>query len=246
MKTGYQLQKVFLLISCVSLGGIHKGEAMAVHDASSFIRQAEILRQATEQVTKAAEQIQKLDDQLQQMKNQFEQGKKHYEAITGNKNFGEVHHRKELQQSLPREWQSLYQDTQRNLSAIQGLVDTVKSEENFNGPVEDMQKHIEGRMQQVAIVDKAVGLQAYQGLQERMEQVGNLMSEIKNTSDPKGIAELQARISIEQAYIQNEMTKLQLVGQLQRTEQQLIEQQKYQMSRRILNAQNTGMPQIRR
>jgi type IV secretion system protein VirB5 len=100
-------------------------------------------------------------------------------------------------------------------------------------------------MQQAAVVDKAVGLQAYQGVQERMKQVDNLMSEIKNTSDPKSIAELQARISIEQAYIQNETTKLQLVSQLQRSEQQLIESQKYQMSRRILNTQNTGMPQIK-
>jgi type IV secretion system protein VirB5 len=107
-----------------------------------------------------------------------------------------------------------------------------------------MQKHIEGRMKQVAIVDKAVGLQAYKGLQDRMEQVDNLMAEIKNTNDPKSIAELQARISIEQAYMQNEMTKLQLVSQLQRSEQQLIEQQKYRMSRRILNPENNKMPQI--
>jgi len=218
---------------------------MAVHDAANFGRQAEILMQTTEQVAKATEQIQKLDAQLQQMRDQFEQGKKHYEAVTGNKNFGEVHHKRELRQSLPQEWQGLYQAAQRNIAAIQGLMDTVKGEENFTGSVDDMQKHIEGRMQQVAVVDKAVGLQAYQGLQERMKQVDNLMTEIKNTPDPKSIAELQARIAIEQAYIQNEMTKLQLIGQLQRAEQQLIEQQKYQMSRRILNPKNTGMPQIR-
>jgi type IV secretion system protein VirB5 len=124
-------------------------------------------------------------------------------------------------------------------------VKTIKGEEQFSGSVDDMQKHIEVRMEQVAITDKAVGLQAYQGLQGRMKQVDNLMAEIKNTSDPKGISELQARIAIEQAYIQNEMTKLQLVGQLQRAEQQLIEHQKYQMSRRILNPKNTGMPQIK-
>lgn len=239
------MKKVFFLISFIFLGGIHRGEAMAVHDAANFGRQAEILMQTTEQVAKATEQIQKLDAQLQQMRDQFEQGKKHYEAVTGNKNFGEVHHKRELQQSLPQEWQGLYQAAQRNMAAIQGLMNTVKGEENFTGSIDDMQKHIEGRMQQVAVVDKAVGLQAYQGLQERMKQVDNLMGEIKNTPDPKSIAELQARIAIEQAYIQNEMTKLQLVGQLQRAEQQLIEQQKYQMSRRILNPKNTGMPQIR-
>ena len=239
------MKKVLFLISFTFLEGIHRAEAMAVHDAANFGKQAEILMQTTEQVAKATEQIQKLDEQIRQMQNQFEQGKKHYEAVTGNKGFGEKHHNTGLQQSLPQAWQGLYQAAQSNISALRGLINTVKGEEEFTGSIEDMQKHIEGRMQKVAVVDKAVGLQAYQGLQERMKQVDNLMGEIKNTPDPKSIAELQARIAIEQAYIQNEMTKLQLVGQLQRAEQQLIEQQKYQMSRRILNPKNTGMPQIR-
>ena len=226
------MKKVFFFISCVSLGGIHSGEAgQLVFDSQNLAQNLSILKQATEQVSKATEQINKLNDQLNQMKLQLEQGKQHYDSITGNRGFGEKHHNLELQQSLPQKWQGLYQETQRTMSALQGLVNTVKGEENFTGSVDDMQKHIEGRMQQVAVTDKAVGLQAYQGVQDRMKQVDNLMGEIKNTSDPKSIAELQARISIEQAYIQNEMTKLQLVGQLQRAEQQLIEQQKYQMSR---------------
>jgi len=247
MKMKYQPQKIVFIINCILLSVAYIGEAIAevVHDPWNFVRQAEILKQATEQVSKATEQIQKLDAQLKQMKDQFDQGKQHYDSITGNRGFGEKHHNVALQQSLPQEWQGLYQATQRSMSALQNLKDTVKGEENFTGSVDDMQKHIEGRMQQVAVTDKAVGLQAYQGVQDRMKQVDNLMGEIKSTNDPKSIAELQARISIEQAYIQNEMTKLQLVGQLQRAEQQLIEQQKYQMSRRILNPKNTGMPQIR-
>lgn len=238
------MNKTFFLTGCLFLGVVHRGEAMAVYDAASVAKQAEILLQVNEQISKATEQIQKLDAQLQQMRDQLEQGKKHYDAITGNKKFGEVHHNAALRQSLPQEWQGLYQGIQSSMSALQKLMDTVKGEEKFDGSVNGMQEHIEKRMQQVAITDKAVGLQAYQGLQGRMKQVDNLMAEIKNTSDPKGIAELQARIAIEQAYIQNEMTKLQLVGQLQRAEQQLIEHQKYQMSRR-LNPQNKGMPQIK-
>ena len=221
---------------------------MAVFDAASVAKQAEILLQVNEQIKQATEQINKLNDQLQQMKAQFDQGEKHYKALTGDKGFGEKHHDVGLQQSLPQKWQGLYQATQSGISALQGLMDTVKTvkgEEEFSGSVDDMQKHIEVRMEQVALVDKAVGLEAYQGLQGRMKQVDKLMAEIKNTSDPKGIAELQARISIEQAYIQNEMTKLQLVGQLQRAEQQLIEHQKYKMSRRILDTTNKGMPKIK-
>jgi type IV secretion system protein VirB5 len=235
MKT---MKKVFFLMICLFLGGIHRGEAMAVFDSQSLAQQIKSFEQVKEQIDKATEQIKKLDFQIKQMK-------KHYKAVTGNKGFGEKHHDVALQQSLPQEWQGLYQATQRSMSALQSLKDTVASEEKFTGSVDDMQTHIEARMEQVAVTDKAVGMQAYQGVQERMKQVDRLMGEIKKTSDPKSIAELQARISIEQAYIQNEMTKLQLVGQLKRAEQRLIDQQKYQMSRRILNPKNTGMPQIR-
>jgi len=239
------MKKVLSLIGCMFLAGIHKGEATTVHDPWSFARQAEILQQATEQIKKATEQIQRLDSQLQQMKQQYDQGKQHYESITGNRKFGEKHNDPALKQSFPSDWQGLYNATRSGMDALRNLEKTVSDEEKFTGSVDDMQKHIEVRMQQVAVTDKAVGLQAYQGLQERMKQVDKLMDEIKNTNDPKSISELQARISIEQAYIQNEMTKLQLVGQLQRAEQQLIDQQKYRMSRRILNPENTGMPQIK-
>ena len=238
------MKKVFFFIICAFPGLVHRGEAMAVFDAASVAKQAEILMQAAEQINKATEQIERLDSQIKQMENQLKQGKEHYDSITGNRNFGDKHNNKKLKKSLPEEWQGLYQATQNSISALKGLIDTVQGEEKLTGSIDDMQKHIEGRMQQVAIVDKAVGLQAYKGLQDRMKQVDNLMAEIKNTNDPKSIAELQARISIEQAYMQNEMTKLQLVSQLQRSEQQLIEQQKYRMSRRILNPENNKMPQI--
>lgn len=238
------MRKVFCLL-ILTLMSFQDANAMAVHDPTNFIRQAEILRQATEQVNKATEQIHKLDDQLRQMKETHEQGKRHYDALTGNKNFGEIHRNTQLQKFLPQEWQGLYQATQHHISALKGLMDTVRHEEKFTGSVENMQKHIEGRMERVAVTNKAVGLHAYQGLQERMKQVDHLMAAIKNTNDPKSIAELQARIAIEQAHIQNETAKLQLVSQLQGAEQQLIEQQKYQMSRRILDPKNTVMPGIR-
>lgn len=240
------MKNISFLIICVFLSGIHKGEAVTpVLDAASVAKQGEILLQVGKQINKAQDQIDRLNDQLKQMKEQYDQGKQHYDSITGNRGFGDKHNDVALQQSLPQDWQGLYQATQNSISALQKLKDTIKGEEKFTGSVDDMQKHIEVRMEQVAVTDKAVGMQAYEGVQKRMKQVDNLMSEIKHTNDPKSIAELQARISIEQTYIQNEMTKLQLVGQLQRAEQQLIEQQKYQMSRRILNPKNTGMPQIR-
>jgi len=242
------MKRILLLFGFLCLSQLQRSEAIGteiVHDPTNYARQAEILNHTMQQVSKATEQVQKLTEQIQQMKQQYDQAKQHYESITGYKNFGEVHHNSDIKKSLPQELKSLYQASQRSVSVLRGLIDTLTEEEKYTGSVADMQAHIEGRMEQANIIDKAVGLQAYEGAQARMERVEALMNEIKNTRDPKSIAELQARIAVEQAYIQNDMTKLQLVSQLQRSEQNLIEQQKYRMSRRILNSQNTGMPSIR-
>lgn len=63
--------------------------------------------------------------------------------------------------------------------------------------------------------------------------------------DQKAIAELAARISAEKAAIQNETTKLQMLSMLQDAEQKLIAVQKHEVSRKILDPDNTGMPVIK-
>ena len=71
------------------------------------------------------------------------------------------------------------------------------------------------------------------------------MGQINGTSDPKAIAELQARIQAEQAAINNEATKLQMIAMLQQAEQRLIDEQRTQLNRRILSGSNTGFPSLR-
>ena len=71
------------------------------------------------------------------------------------------------------------------------------------------------------------------------------MGQINGTSDPKAIDELQARIGAEQAAINNEATKLQMIAMLQQAEQRLIDEQRTQLNRRILSSSNTGFPSLR-
>src|SRR5690606_40657057 len=51
---------------------------------------------------------------------------------------------------------------------------------------------------------------AYDKAKSRIEQIDQLMAKIDQTPDPKAIAELQGRLTAEQALIQNEQTKLQM------------------------------------
>ncbi len=72
-------------------------------------------------------------------------------------------------------------------------------------------------------------MQAYQTELQELNQIESLMQQIDVTQDPKGIAELQARIQSESTAVGNEMTKLQLFKMLADTEDKLIAEQQSEL-----------------
>ncbi len=64
------------------------------------------------------------------------------------------------------------------------------------------------------------------------------MHQINATQDAKAVAEIQARIAVEQATIANEATKLQLVAMLEQAEERLQEEQREEVGA----ARRTGQP----
>ena len=62
------------------------------------------------------------------------------------------------------------------------------------------------------------------------------MYEINQTQDPKAIAELQGRIAVEQANIQNEQTKLQLYEMVAAAEEKVQAQRQREIQARTWNA----------
>ena len=69
--------------------------------------------------------------------------------------------------------------------------------------------------------------QAYNTSVALQSQIQGLINEINSTTDPKSIAELQARIAGEQTKVQNAMMQMQLSPQLAEVKNELvIKQQK--------------------
>ncbi len=166
-----------------------------------------------------------------------------YDALSGVRGLGDVLYNPALRQFLPPEWTKVYDEAMAGGHAgITGPLQALRSAERLTGSVQDAQARIAARSRNAALTDKAVGMRAFDGARARLAQIEQLMGQINLTRDPKGIAELQARIAVEQAAVQNETTKLQLVGMLQRAEERLIEQQKSDLAQRILSSSNQGMP----
>ena len=153
-----------------------------------------------------------------------------YQAVSGTRNLGSLLYDPTLKKYLPADWAKVY-DTAAGggYAGISGPLRTIQNRERLSGTVAEAQASI-------------AGLQGFDGARARLAQIEQLMRQINLTHDAKGAQEIQARIAVEQAAVQNETTKLQLVAMLQRAEERLVEQQKSDLAQRILSASNKGMP----
>lgn len=222
------LRKIALVLS-ILLASASTGHAMIVYDPS---RAADFI-----------DQFKRMKEQLDAAKDQLAQAKQMYESVTGNRNFGELFNDRKIEDLLPKDMQGFYDDLTKN--GISGSVDDILKSEKLTGSVEDMSKAIDERQRQSAAAQKALGLKAYDAAQQRLNRIEDLRKEIAKTGDQKAIGELQARLQVEQAAIQSETNKLQILQQMQFNEDKLIEMQRQELNRKIFNKNNSEMPKIK-
>lgn len=199
--------------------------------------------------TRAADFLQqftRMKEQLDTARSQLAEAQRLFESMSGTRGFGDVLRNHQLRQYLPDDLKTVYDTVNGGgYSGISGSIDDILREEQLSGSVTEMARAIDERSRRTMVTDKAIGLRAYEGAQQRLDQIDGLMDEISRTQDQKAIEELQARIAAEQAAIQNETTKLQMIAHLRHAEQTLIAEQKRELNRRILSSENRAMPTLR-
>jgi len=171
--------------------------------------------------------------QLTQMTQQYEQMVSQYKSLTGIRGFGDLMNNPLLRSYLPQEWQQVY-DNVRN-GGYESLTNDAKAIRDATaiyscaGQTGQALSLCRAQSLQPA-QNKAFTQQAYTAAMSRVTDIQSLINQISATQDPKGIAELQARLQGENAAIQNEQTKLQLFKMLADTEEKLQQQQQRELS----------------
>ncbi|AGF76488.1 type IV secretion system protein [Bartonella vinsonii] len=145
--------------------------------------------------------------------------------------------------------QYIYDQTKQSNIAneIPELFKKIIKDENYlrDSPVNDARETLDERSQYAAVIDKVIVLQAFQETEKRFEEIAKILTEVSETQDLKGIAELELRMKGMLAMVQNESTKLQMVAHSSDTEQALINRLKRKRNVQILGSTNKGMPTIR-
>jgi type IV secretion system protein VirB5 len=167
-----------------------------------------------------------------QLEQEVQQEIQIYQSTVGTRGFGALLTNPVVGNSLPSNWQGVYAAVQNGgYAGLTGSAQALRSaSEIYN--CED-QAGIDQQVCQRALnkpfQDKAFGQQAYQTELQELNQIQSLMQQIDVTQDPKGIAELQARIQTETTAVGDEMTKLQLFRMLADTEDRLVAEQQSEL-----------------
>jgi type IV secretion system protein VirB5 len=192
-----------------------------------------------------ASQLQSMSDQYSQMQTDYQQMLTDYAAITGSRGLGTVMDDPSLRDYLPEDWQSTYDDVQHGgYGSLAGSAKTLYE----NNKVFDGCMHITASSERTSCEaravkpyqDKGIADDTYSTAIKRINQIQGLMKQINKTQDPKAIQELQGRIALEQAMIQNEQVKLQLYKFASEAQEKIQQQQQKEYQDKVWSSR-TGI-----
>jgi len=199
------------IILSVAFLNLAHAEGIPTVDAATIV-------QLQEQLLTARDQLKNLTDQLATAKSQLA-------AFTQSTGYGNVvgndDIRNQLRAALPSDAQSLLDRSVG--SSLDGdigrITDAVMARVNFQEDRQNLSK----RSLNIEATSKAMSERAYDSMTRRLANIDALQDKINQTTNPKEIAELQARIQIEQANIQAEQTRIQLASQQLEAERNLLQ-----------------------
>ncbi|WP_368641658.1 type IV secretion system protein [Castellaniella ginsengisoli] len=179
---------------------------------------AATIAQLQEQLLTARDQLKNLTEQLATAKSQLA-------AFTQSSGYGDVvgnpDIRNQLRAALPASSQDLLDRS--GGSSLDGDVDRITDQVMAPVNFKEDRQTLSKRALNIEATSKAMSQRAYDSMTRRLANVDALQDKINQTTNPKEIAELQARIQIEQANIQAEQTRIQLASQQLEAERNLLQ-----------------------
>ena len=177
-------------------------------------------------LTQLLQQMQYWLQQIQLMKNQLDQAQQAYRAVTGPRGMQNLLSGS-LRNYLPPDWNQMIGVLNNASATYNGLATQVQAAMNANAVLStgqvaglsarDRQILVKGR--QAAALVQVTSRAAFENTSQRFDAIQQLINAIGGAGDAKAIADLQGRISAEQAMLQNEQTKLQVLFQTAQAEQ---------------------------
>lgn len=229
------------LVAAAIILALFGNNASAVQEVNDPLHMAETIAGFAEEHADAIEQLTTLTNQLQELQQTYQMVTSTYNGLTGNRGFGAM-------QTLTNAARNyLPENTTGMMDAIDGVsntygymsnqVQTFTNQNSILSPgavtalnmnANQLKLFTERRKNNAAI--QATAAQSMDAASQRFNYIQQLMNQVNATNDPKGIAELQARIAGEQVMLQNDQTKMQQMYAYLQNQERVNQQQLRELS----------------
>lgn len=214
MNKSRSLFGVLLIATCYQ-----SAYATAVFDVANFGQAIQQVQQGAQELAGQANQLVELKNQVTNQIKQIQQLKDQLTNLSGVSGIGNLaaSARNTLPQDLPNATSFANSGAIQSANKIIDLSSTGIDPNSTAG-----QLYTKEREQ--AAVNLAAIQASYQASYERINNLQSLVSQIEQSPSAKNIADLQARIQSEQAFLQNEANQLAAMAQMQNVQQAVNQQ----------------------
>lgn len=199
-KLNVRTKAVTVALSCLMLAtpAISSASGIPVFDGAAAANALQSLIQMKQQIDNQIKQITELKSQVK--------------ALTGTRNLGNIL-KTEAYEQLPDEWKPVYNSAS---TLKNGNYKDLLSAKNYN-PSADSERLV----QQFDLTLKAI-----KDSEVRMDNIKRLMDQVNQTQDMKAAADLQSRIALENAKIQQNQTNLDMMARFMDIQEKVQVQQR--------------------
>jgi len=212
------MKKTMLLTALLlQLGTANAG--MPVFDASAFGNTIQQVQQGVQQIQGQANQLIEMKNQVTNQLKQIEQLKDQLTNLSGVSGIGDL--ATSARNILPRDLNSA--TSFGNSNSIQDANKIIDLSSTSIDPNSTQGQLYTKEREQVAVNLAAIQT-SYQSSYDRINNLQSLVAQIEQSPSAKNIADLQARIQAEQAFLQNESNQLAAMSQMQNVQQTVNQQ----------------------
>lgn len=178
-----------------------------------------------------------------QLKQQVNQIKSLQSQFEGVRSMGSLLNKPELRNMLPTDWQNVYDSVKSgSIDGLDGAYGNLSKQESVTGTTDELNQLRERRWEQ-SLSDKVMGENAYKATIDRLNNLEALGQKINTTQDAKAAIDFMSRMQQEQALVQNESARMQLMSQLQLAEDRLNTQKEEKIQKALWDV-NKPMPRF--
>jgi type IV secretion system protein VirB5 len=198
-------------------------------------------------IAKQIESIIQLKSQLDALSRQIQQAEQLYGSLNKLTNMADIAgvlNDPAIRKALPEDFSTIERLLKGSGSGALGDAASKFLSDNstYKTSANDFYAQELSRVQNRNAGQMSLGQQIYDAATKRIDGIDQLRQQISSASDAKDIADLQARLQAETAFLQTDVLRMQGLQMVQQAERQIDEQRKAEDWRKRMDAMGAALP----